>query len=338
MSSQPSVLILGARGRLGLAAARAFAAAGWTVHAQVRPGARGPAIAGVEWLGIAAGDTAALAARAAGAQVVVHGLSPRYTNAAWRAELPSLTQHAIDISRALGATLMLPASVYNFGAGMPRVLREDTPQAPTTVKGRLRAATERQILEATRDGAMKAVVIRAGNFFGGGTGSWFDLVMAKELAQGTFTYPGQLDVPTAWAFLPDLARTFVEVAQRGDRLPAFEVLHFRGAALTGQDWVGAVTSIAEEQGWSRPGAPLRVRSLSWPLMRLLGLVVPMVASICEMRYLWRTPHTLANDRLLALIGEEPHTPFPAAVRAALAELDLLSRVPPALATASPVSR
>lgn len=338
MSSQPSVLILGARGRLGLAAARAFAAAGWTVRAQVRPGASGPAIAGVEWLGVGAGDTAALAARAAGAQVVVHGLSPRYTNAAWRAELPSLTQHAIDISRALGATLMFPASVYNFGAGMPRVLREETPQAPTTVKGHLRAATERQILEATRDGAMKAVLIRAGDFFGGGTGSWFDLVMAKDLAQGTFTYPGQLDVPTAWAFLPDLARTFVEVAQRCDRLPPFEVLHFGGFTLTGRDWVDAVTPIAQEQGWSRPGAPLRARSLLWPLMRLLGLVVPVVGSICEMRYLWRTPHSLANDRLLALIGYEPHTPFPAALRGALADLNLLGRIPPATATASLASR
>lgn len=328
MSSRPSVLILGARGRIGLAAARAFAAAGWRVHAQVRPGAAGPAIAGVEWLDVAPAATATLAARAHGAQVVLQCLSPRYTNRAWRAELTPLTQHAINITRALGATLMLPASVYNFGEGMPCVLREDTPQEPTTVKGRLRVATERQILEATRDGGMRAVVIRAGDFFGGGTGSWLDLVLAKELARGTFTYPGQLDVPTAWAYLPDLARTFVAVAQQRDRLPAFHTLHFHGHTLTGQDWVDAATPIAREQGWVPAGASLRVSSLSWPLLRTLALVVPMLASVCEMRYLWRTPHSLANEGLLTLIGSEPHTAFAQALRAALADLDLLQPAEP----------
>jgi hypothetical protein len=50
MPQPSSVLILGARGRVGQAAARAFAQAGWTVHAQLRPGATGPQIAGVQWL------------------------------------------------------------------------------------------------------------------------------------------------------------------------------------------------------------------------------------------------------------------------------------------------
>ena len=146
MSSPSSVLILGARGRLGLAAVRAFAQAGWRVHAQVRPGAsrtghRRGAVAG------RAARTTRRRSRAwaRDAQVVVQALSPVYTHRAWRAELPGLTQAAIDVSRALGATLMLPASVYNFGAGMPPLLHEDTPQVPTTLKGRLRVATERQI-------------------------------------------------------------------------------------------------------------------------------------------------------------------------------------------------
>ena len=41
--SPRTVLILGARGRLGLAAARAFAQAGWQVLAQVRPASHGAA-------------------------------------------------------------------------------------------------------------------------------------------------------------------------------------------------------------------------------------------------------------------------------------------------------
>jgi nucleoside-diphosphate-sugar epimerase len=333
MPSSSSVLILGARGRFGLAAARAFAQAGWTVRAQVRPGADGPAIAGVRWLAVDPQDTAVLAAAAAGADVVVQALSPQYTHRAWRTQVPRLTSAATGVARELGATLMLPASVYNFGRAMPPLLHEDTPQAPTTFKGRLRVASEQQVLAATRDGRMKAVVIRAGDFFGSGTGSWLDLVMAKDLRRGKFTYPGALDVPTAWAYLPDMARTFVRVAEQRRRLPAFETLHFGGHRLTGQDWVDAVTAISREQGWLRADEPLRVSSLSWPLMRVVSLFVPTVAAVCEMRYLWRTPHALANTRLVDLIGDEPHTPFPHALRTALAQLGMLA--PEALAARQP---
>lgn len=334
MPSTSSVLILGARGRFGLAAARAFAQAGWKVYAQVRPGASGPAIAGVQWIAAQPGNTAALAAAARGAEVVVQGLSPVYTHKAWAADLPGLTQAAIDAGRELGATVLLPASVYNFGEAMPPVLHEDTPQLPTTFKGRMRVASEQQIREATQDGRMKAVVVRGGDFFGSSTGSWLDLVMAKELREGKFTYPGALDVPTTWAYLPDMARSFVKIAEQRHRLPAFETLHFGGYQLTGRQWVDAVTAIAREQGWVKPDRPLRVACVPWPLMRALGLFMPTVAALCEMRYLWRTPYALANARLRALIGEEPQTPFPQALRAALQELGMLAPQQPAGATMS----
>lgn len=328
MTATSTVLILGARGRLGGAAVRAFARAGWRVLAQVRPGAAVRALPGVQWLPVAPQDTQALAAAARGASVVVHGLNPVYTQQAWREQVPVLTQAAIDVTRALGATLMLPGNVYNFGESMPARLFENTPQRADTLKGRLRIEAEARIHEATLDGAMTAVVIRAGDFFGGGTGSWFDQVLAKDLQRGRLTYPGAYGVPTAWAYLPDLARSFVQVAQVRERLEPFENLHFSGHTLTGDDWAGALGPIAREQGWLAPGRPLRTTSLPWPLLRLAGLVVPTLGALAEMRYLWRTPHALVNRRMAALVGPEPHTPLPEASRAALAELGWLNTPQP----------
>jgi nucleoside-diphosphate-sugar epimerase len=324
MTQTSTVLILGARGRFGSAAVRAFARAGWQVFAQMRPGASGPAIAGVSWLAAEPGDTALLALAARDATVVVQGLSPAYTHKAWRRDLPGLTQAAIDVSRALGATLMLPASVYNFGESMPPLLREDTVQAASTFKGNMRIASEAQIRAATLGGRMKAVVIRGGDFFGSGSGVWLDEVMVKAIQRGSFTYPGHMNVPTAWAYLPDMANSFVEVASRHRDLPAFETFHFGGYSLTGQDWVHALTVIAREQGWLPAGGQLNSRLLPWLPMRALGLVVPKIAALCEMRYQWFTPHALVNTRMAALTGPEPHTPFPEALRTALAGLGLLS--------------
>ena len=39
-----------------------------------------------------------------------------------------------------------------------------------------------------------------------------------------------------------------------------------------------------------------------------------------MRYLWQTPHALADDKLIALLGAEPHTPLAQAVQASLVDL------------------
>lgn len=313
-----TVLILGARGRFGLAAARAFAEAGWRVLGQTRPGAAQPNDPRIEWLGIDLYDSQALAAAAHGATVVVHALNPAYTHQAWRAQVLPMMEAATAVTRALDATLMLPGNVYNFGAAMPAVLREDTPQAAQTVKGHLRIAMEAQLKRA----GVRGVVIRAGDFFGSGQGTWFDQVIVKELQQGKFTYPGPRDVATAWAYLPDLARTFVAVAQRRAQLRPFEVFHLKGYSISGQQWLDVLEPLAQARGWVRPGAPLTRRTLPWSLLRLGAWLAPTWAALVEMRYLWETPHALANNKLTALIGPEPHTPLAQAAKAALADLGL----------------
>ena len=114
------VLVLGANGRVGLAVAQAFAAAGWTVFAQVRrdPAKEMPPSAVVVRASLDVPETIASAAR--GASIVVFAVNPVYT--AWVTEaVPGLRQ-GISIAGLLGARLLFPGNVYNYGAGMPAVL------------------------------------------------------------------------------------------------------------------------------------------------------------------------------------------------------------------------
>ena len=319
-----TVLILGARGRFGLAAARAFADAGWRVLGQTRPGADLPADTPIEWLGINLYDTQALVAAAQGAAVVVHALSPAYTHKAWRAQVLPMLEAATAITRALNATLMLPGNIYNFGAAMPALLREETPQAAQTVKGQIRIAMEAQLKRS----GVRGVVIRAGDFFGSGRGTWFDQIIVKDIQKGKFTYPGARDVATAWAYLPDLARTFVAVAAKRSQLPSFEVFHFKGYSITGQRWLDVLDPLARVQGWVEPEGHVRFKRLPWPMMRIGALLLPTFAALVEMRYLWDTPHALANDKLEALIGPEPHTPLLLAAQTALCDLGLMAASAP----------
>lgn len=312
----PRVLILGANGRFGAAAVQAFAAAGWSVLAQAR---RAPATLppGAKHLAIDLADTAALAVAAAGARAVVYAVNPGYTR--WDQELLPLARQGMDLAERLGASFMLPGNVYNFGQAMPALLREDTPQRPSTTKGRLRAALEAELAARAAQG-LHSVVIRAGDFFGGGRGNWFDLVIVKSLAQGKLVYPGPLDVPHAWAYLPDLARAFVAVAAApAAAAPACRRLHFAGCTLTGAELLDGLEQAAGNLGL-RPQAEWRRGGMPWALIRAVGLVYPTWRELARMSYLWRVPHALDGSALRAQAGELAVTPLPSALRETLLAL------------------
>lgn len=308
-----TVLILGAKGRFGLSAVQAFAAAGWRVLGQVRPGATPAPMPGVEWLAHEIHDSVGLVHRVGSVDVVVHALNPVYTNADWKSQVLPLGDAALQIAQRLGATLMVPGNIYNFGANAPTVLRVGTPQRAHTVKGRLRMALEQRLAASM----VQTVVIRAGDFFGQGTGSWFDTVVAKELPKGVLRYPASADVHTAWAYLPDLAQGFVRVAEKRSALGAHTVLHFAGHSLSAADWQRVLVAPMQQRGWLGDAQAPALRALPWWLLRLGGWFNPVLASLYEMRYLWQRPGALDNYELLALIGEEPRTPLAQAVAASL---------------------
>jgi nucleoside-diphosphate-sugar epimerase len=196
------ILVLGAAGRLGHAAAAAFRDGGWTVASLVRPGRARLAPAGTEIVELDALDHAAVGKAARGADVVLHALNPPYTQ--WSRLAPPLAYSAISAAETSAATLLFAANLYNYGSPLPPVIGENTPMRPSSRKGHLRVAIEDRIAEAAERG-VRAITVRAGDFYGRGHGTWFDLVLTKELGRGRVTYPGPLDVMHEWAYLPDFA-------------------------------------------------------------------------------------------------------------------------------------
>lgn len=324
-----SVLITGAHGRLGQAVARAFAGAGWQVLAQVRR--TEPALPGCVMLSTPLADTGALAAAAAGAQVVVHAANPAYT--AWTRDLLPLARLGMDIAEHLGAHLLMPGNVYNYGHDMPARLAEDTPMHPDTRKGRLRRDLETELTTRTVAGRLHATLLRAGDFYGCAQGTWLDLMMLKNLRRGRVVYPGPLDRVHAWAYLPDLAQAFVAAAEQ----PAtgYSRWHVPGHAVTGAQFVAALERVAPDCGVPLPANGLTVRGVPWPLLRLGGLVVPMLRELAEMAYLWTAPHALDGARWKAAFPSHASTPFDDALRATVRTI-LTAQAPAASGTAQPV--
>jgi nucleoside-diphosphate-sugar epimerase len=315
------VLILGAGGRFGQAAVTAFAEAGWHVIAQARRPLGYPLPAGARVTTAALDGTSELAHVAgggageapAGVHAVVHAVNVPYPQ--WPQLALPLLRRSMDLACRLDARLLLPGNVYNFGAAMPAELRESTPQRPSTRLGQIRVQMEDEL--AGRPG-LRSAVLRAGDFFGVGGGSWMDRVIVRSIARGKLVYPGPLDRCHAWAYLPDLARAFVALAERSE-LPAFSRWHFAGHSATGAEWLDAIEAAAAELGL-RPEAGLLRRGLPWGVLRLGGWLLPSWRALTELAYLWSVPHRLEGEALLALLGPLPTTPLVIALRQTLLAL------------------
>lgn len=309
------VIILGGAGRLGRAAAEAFKSAEWQVASLVRgSSAAGPA-RGTEIIQVDARDAESVVAAARGADVVLHALNVPYTD--WgRFALP-LADTAIAAARESRATLVFPGNLYNYGAGMPARIDETVAMRPTSRKGVMRVAIETRMREAA-EGGLRTIVLRAGDYFGGeGRGSWFDRIVVKEIAAGRLTYPGPLDTIHEWAYLPDLAQALVQLVEQRERLAPFASFGFAGHAVTGRELLAAVARACRRD--------FKIDFMPWRLLRVMGLVVPVFRELCDISYLWSTPHAIDGARLKEIIGDLPHTSLDVAVAASLEALGLKRR-------------
>jgi nucleoside-diphosphate-sugar epimerase len=314
-------LVLGATGGIGGEVARQLRAAGWQVRALHRnPQSAATLGDGIDWRQGDAMDREAVVRAAQGCAVIVHAVNPPGYRRWPQVVLPMLG-NTIEAARATGATVVLPGTVYNYGPDAFALLREDAPQRPRTRKGAIRVEMERQLQAATDHGA-RAIVVRAGDFFGPRVvgNSWFaqGLIEAGKPLR-VVKLPGKPGVGHQWAYVPDVARTMVELIARRSTLAPFATFHLAGHwDADGTQMAAAICRVAE-----RHGLKVARRRFPWPLVFAAAPFVTTLREMLETRYLWREPVQLDNARLVATLGREPHTPLDVAVETTLASLGCL---------------
>lgn len=307
-----SVIVLGAKGRFGRAATAAFQAAGWRVTEAAR-----------HWdaptplqVTLDLSDASALAQSTLGHDVIVNALHPPYP--AWSVEVPRITDAVIAAARASGATVMIPGNIYNYGSRLPTTLSEHTPW----IGDHRKAAIRIQMEQAYQDSGVRTIVLRAGDFFEAAqTGNWFDSHIAHKAWAGKVMYPGPHDVNHAWAWLPDMARGMVALAEARKDFATFEEFGFPGYTLTGAALIRAIETAV--------GRPVRTSGMPWWALRVLGAVNPLMREVAEMRYLWTTPHEVDGAKFRAAVPDFKATPLQDAITAALRPYDPGRKLPEA---------
>ena len=290
-----TALVLGATGGIGGEMARQLRDAGWTVRALRRSGEQQ-----IERRD--AMNREDVLAAAEGCSVIVHAVNPPGYRRWGELVLPML-DNTIAAAHANGATIVLPGTVYNYGPSSFPTLHEDSPQQPITRKGSIRVEMEQRLKQASSQNC-RVLLVRAGDFFGPKLGSsWFSQGMLK---------PGQpvksISVPNApgmghqWSYLPDVARTMVELLQLRSTLDPFAAFHTAGHwDADGTQLAEAICRVVVKRGGVKP----KVRAFPWWLTVLAAPFVPTLRELCQMRYLWSTRVKMSNAKLVSTLGHEP---------------------------------
>ena len=176
-----------------------------TVRAIIRISCR----ANVEVVSADVSDPEQAIRAAEGAAVLYQALNPPYH--LWPELFPGLQAGALAAAKASGARYISIDNLYMYGRA-DGALTEDSPIAPCSRKGELRARMGAEVLAAHESGDVRAAILRSSDYYGPGvTLSAFGERTFKPLLAGKGGEAvGNADLAHSFAYIEDVARAAVD--------------------------------------------------------------------------------------------------------------------------------
>jgi nucleoside-diphosphate-sugar epimerase len=259
----------------------------------------GPGPEGIETRHGDGGDPMFAAEAARGAAAIYHCMHPAYSAAVWAREMPRFADALVAAAGRAKARLVVLDNVYMLGRPGGRPLDEDSPVAPCSRKGEIRARVNERLMAAHARGDARVVVGRASDFYGpGGTGTHFgDAFWPKALAAGVAQTLMRLDTPHTYHYIPDVVAGLAALGEAADD-------------VTGRWWMlpaaPAETSAAMiARIGGALGRELKIQAVPPLVLRGLGVFMPLLRELAEMGYQWDEPFTVNDARFRARFGLAP---------------------------------
>ena len=291
------ILVLGA-GSIGRATAARLVAAGHDVVLASRSGRT--EVAGARTLRLDAADPESTRTAVAAADVVVNAMNPSsYTS--WDREWPPVARSVRAAAEATGARVVLVGNLYAYGR-VEAPMTERTPLRPNGHKGELRRTMWEDLEAADRDGRLRAVEVRAADYYGPGvahaTSYLNQYVVTPALTRGTVRLVmGDPDAPHAWTHLDDLAQLTARIAVCEDD------------DVWGRPWLvpsetATVREVAAQVAALRGRPEPAVRLLPAPVRAALR-AMPVIRELEETRHQFERPFLVDDAEARARFGLQP---------------------------------
>lgn len=251
-------------------------------------------------------DAASVRAAVQGAAQVAVAVGFDYTGKVWAKRWPVAMQNLLDACAAEGVRMIFFDNLYMYGPQRAPLVEtmalSDTGQKPAA-----RAKITRMWQADTR---VKVAALRAPDFYGPGVLlSHIGETGLAAIAKGKpAMFVFSPDQPHDYAFVPDIGRAMVTLIDADD--DAF-----------GQAWhmPCAPTQTTREilaLGAAQAGVKLRLRTFPAIVRHLLGLFMPFLRELGEMRFQWDRPYHVDATKWKARFWSDV-TPFEKGVAATM---------------------
>jgi nucleoside-diphosphate-sugar epimerase len=262
------------KGPVGTTTADELVARGHRVRILSRSG--GVSTDSVEHRQVDATDADAVARAATGAAALYNAANPAYHR--WAADWPPVAAALLAAAERTGASLVTMSNLYGCGRPSGR-MSPASPAAATDTKGRVRNRMWADTLASHEAGRARVTEARAADFVGPRLSADHSHLARQlpALRSGRRAWViGDPDATRSWGYLPDVAATLATLGT--DERALGRVWHVPSAEPRSQRQ--ALDDLAAAMGV----APVPVSSVPWPVVRAMGLAVPVMREVVAIRH------------------------------------------------------
>lgn len=246
-------------------------------------------------------DPAQVSRAVAGSEVCYLTIGFDYNTKLWQQKWPPLIQSVVSACTEHRAKLVFFDNVYAIGGDQVKHITEESPISPTSKKGDVRALVDRHILDAVEKGKLDAIIARSPDFFGVPKDRSLTMnLLYDNLSKGKAAqWFCNADVIHSTGFVPDLAAGTAMLGNATDTFNQVWNLPVDKVAPTGRQWA---TMFATELN-----QPDKIQVLPGLGLRALGLFVPILKEMYEMRYQYDRAYYFDSSKFTARFNYTPTT-------------------------------
>lgn len=239
----------------------------------------------------------------AGGTVVYHCVGIPYKK--WSKVFPIIQKNILEAVEETKATLVYTDNLYMYGRMQEEKITEKHPENATSKKGLLRKKLAKEILKAHKEGRIKAVIVRAGDFYGPNVVNGFTVPLFRNaLANKPATWIGALDQKHSLIYIDDVAEGLIIVAEQPTMFG--QIWHIEGAEpVTGQEFI--------EMIYHQVGIQQKIKVLKRGTLKFLSPFVPIVKELVELLYEWEYPFIIDGSKFKEATGIIHYTPHKDAI-------------------------
>ena len=242
-----------------------------------------------------------------GSEVVYVCLGLVYNIKVWQRDWPIVMGNVIEVCLETGAKLVFLDNVYMYGK-VDGVMTEETPNHPSSEKGKVRAVIADMLMEAIEKKGLKGCIARAADFYGPKNNHSVlnDTVFVPFSKGKKANWLGRDDVKHAYTYTEDIFKALATLGL--DERANGQIWHLPTDfnALTGKELIEMIAKEMEVLP--------RYQKIGNFMLRLLGLFMPIMREMPEMMYQYNSEYIFDSSKYDTVFGDMKATSYEEGIR------------------------